>query len=314
MQIFESIFPIVAIAAAGYFIRWRNYLSDTENAALEKATFLYLIPCLLFLGTATAEMPAQMDWNLLLGFYGAVVVVYLLGIVLSWLLFRYRPLEQSVFGMGAAYSNVTVLGIPICLEILGQGAFLPMFIIIAIQNMFLFGFGTAMAERQRQQGVSILRHVAGVMKGLVLNPITGSLLAGLLVNLLGLPLYQPVLDSLGLLSRAAVPMALFVVGCSLTRYRIRGEVWPALVMVLCKLLILPAVVWLFMFRLFDVAPLWGATAVLLSAMPVGISVYVFARRYTCCETQAAAAIVLSSVLGVFSISFYAWFLQHTLPL
>jgi len=50
---------------------------------------------------------------------------------------------------------------------------------------------------------------------------------------------------------------------------------------------------------------WAQTAVLLSCMPVGISVYVFSVRYRCCENQAATAIVMSCVLSVFIISFYA---------
>lgn len=313
MPIFETVFPIVAVAAAGYFIRWRGYLSDAENAALEKATFFYLIPCLLFLGTATAEFPETMDWGLLLGFYGAVLLVYIAGILCARWLFGYEAVAQSVFGMGCAYSNVTVLGIPIILEILGQAALLPMFIIIAVHNMALFAFGIAMAERRREDGVSLLRHIAGVLRGLILNPITGSLLAGALVNLLGVPLWQPALDAVELLSRAAPPMALFVVGCSLTRYRIRGEVAPALCMVVAKLLLLPALVWYLVFGVFELAPLWGATAVLLATMPVGISVYVFSKRYESCESQAAAAIVLSSVLSVLSISFFAWLLQRQLP-
>jgi predicted permease len=43
-------------------------------------------------------------------------------------------------------------------------------------------------------------------------------------------------------------------------------------------------------------------------MPVGITVYVFSIRYRCCEDLVATAIVLSCMLSVLSISFYAWVL------
>jgi len=39
---------------------------------------------------------------------------------------------------------------------------------------------------------------------------------------------------------------------------------------------------------------------------VGISVYVFSIRYRCAEDLVATAIVLSCMLSVVSISFYAW--------
>lgn len=310
MQVFESVFPIVAIAIAGYCIRRFGYLNESENVALEKVAFSYLIPCLLFTGTATAEFPEQMDWLYLLGFYGAVVLVYLGAMLVSRLLFGYKALQQSVFGMGCSYSNVTVVGIPVCLEILGQVAFLPMFIIIAVHNLFIFTFGIVLAEIRSDGRAGLVRHIGKLFVKLVLNPITGSLLAGLLVNLLHIPFYGPVMSSLELLGRAAAPMALFVLGCSLTRYHLQGDIVPALVMVIGKLLVLPALVWWMMFRVFDVETSWAVTAVLLSSMPVGISTYVYSNRYRCCESLAATGIVLSSVLGIFSISFYAWLL-HT---
>src|SRR5690606_29437392 len=133
------------------------------------------------------------------------------------------------------------------------------------------------------------------------------------VNLLGVPIYGPLADAMGMLGRAAVPAALFVLGASLVRYRVRGELGPALWMTGLKLLILPAAMWALMFRVFAVDDLWGATAVLLSAMPVGVSVFIWARRCDCCEAQAGAAIVLSSILAVFSISFWSWLLP-TAPL
>ena len=308
MEIFEAVFPIVAIAVAGYFISSRGMLSNTEIAALEKSVFWFVLPCLLFFGTATAELPEQMDWMFLLGFYGTVAVLYLFSMLLAYKAFGYKAMQQSVFGMGCAYSNVTILGVPICLEILGEGAFLPMFIIISIHNMSLFAFGTFFAERDRENGASRFRHILTVCKGLILSPITGSLLAGGFVNLIGLPIYTPLMDSVELMSRAAPPMALFSLGCSLTQYHIRGEIVPAIVMVGIKLLVLPALMWFVMFRLLTVDPLWGATAVVLSSMPVGVSEYVFSKRYVCGEAQAAAAIVISSILGVFSISLFAYFL------
>jgi malonate transporter len=78
-------------------------------------------------------------------------------------------------------------------------------------------------------------------------------------------------------------------------------------MVAIKLLVMPALMWALM-RAFNVEHFWMQTAVMIAAMPVGISVYVFSRRYDCCETVAATAIVLSSLLSVASISFWVWWL------
>ena len=88
----------------------------------------------LLVRTKRRQLPANVHWDLLWGYYLAVFAVYLLGMGAARL--RYGPGQTrlSVVGMGCAYPNVTILGIPICLELLGQGAFVPMFMIIALHN------------------------------------------------------------------------------------------------------------------------------------------------------------------------------------
>jgi len=306
MHIIETLFPIVAIAFLAWLAAHKQFLADSEVRVLDRITFTCLVPSMLFYGTATANLPVVMDWSLLWGYYLAIFAVYLVGMVIARL--RYGPgqVRMAVIGMGCAYPNVTVLGIPICLELLGEAAFAPMFMLIAFNNLLIFSFGTCVAEMQRVEGSTMRSHLFNVGKELLKNPISGSLIMGAVVNLAGVPVYTPVLDALELLSRAAIPAALIALGAGLNRYRIRGEIPMALVLTGMKLMVLPGVVWLLTFQVFSLDTLWAQTAVLLSCMPVGISVYVFSIRYRCAEDLVATAIVLSCMLSVVSISFYAW--------
>ena len=304
MLVFEAVFPVVLVAALGFISRRLDWLSAVETDAIEKVSLWYLLPCLLFLGTASASFPAEMDWSFLWLFYLVVLAVYALGLLVGRVFFAYSLRQLSVYGMGGAYANVTVLGIPITLEVLGNAAFVPMLIVIAIHNLVLFGFGTVLAEFHTENHGSLPVKLLKTGRDVFLNPITGSLLSGALFNLLGFTLYVPLASALELLGRAAIPGALFGLGAALTRYHIRGELKPALAIVGTKLLIVPLVMWAVMV-VAGFEGLWAKTAVLMSAMPTGISVYVFARRYQCCETIAATAIVLSSILGIATISAFA---------
>src|SRR5210317_580638 len=127
MYIFETLLPIVTIAALAWFAARREFVSDVEVKSLEKITFNFLIPCMLFYGTATADLPEIMDWDLLLGYYLAVFFIYLLGMLIAYMRYGSGQARLGVIGMGCAYPNVTILGIPICLELLGDEAFIPMF-------------------------------------------------------------------------------------------------------------------------------------------------------------------------------------------
>ncbi len=302
MPVFQALFPVIAIAALGYFARHREWLSAPEAAAIERIAFWFLIPCLLFHGTATADFPDNIDWRYLLAFYVTVLLVYAGGMLLGKVLFGYRLLELSVFGMGGAYSNVTVLGIPIAVEVLGQGAFVPMLLIITFHNLVLYTTGTVLAGWSENNGTGLGKQLRGIGREMVLNPISSSLLAGAAWNLLGLPTPAPLVATLELLTRAAVPGAIFALGAALTRYHIRGEIPAALCIVVMKLVVLPLAMWLMMTRVFDIHGEWMQAAVLLCCMPVGISVYVFSRRYESCETAVATAIVISSLATPFAVS------------
>ncbi|MEY4640128.1 MAG: hypothetical protein RLZZ227_122 [Pseudomonadota bacterium] len=293
-SVFHALFPVIAIAALGYLARRRDWLSVSDAAAIERIAFWFLIPCLLFLGTATAEFPADIDWQYLLAFYLTVLLVFGAGMLLGKLLFGYNLRELSVFGMGGAYSNVTVLGIPIIIEVLGDAAFVPMLLIITFHNLVLYTTGTVLAGMQDSAG-GVAAQLRNVGKEMLLNPISSSLLAGAAWNLLNLPTPAPLVATLDMLTRAAVPGSIFALGAALTRYHVRGEIVPALWIVAIKLLVLPLAMWFIMTHWFAIDPEWMHAAVLLACMPVGISTYVFSRRYESCETAIAAAIVISAL-------------------
>jgi malonate transporter len=321
MSISNALFPVIAVAALGYAARYYHWLNELEAAGIERIAFWFLIPCLLFTGAATAEFPAQMHWSYLGAFYLVMLLVYGLGMLLGKYWFGYSLRELSIFGMGGAYANATVLGIPITLAVLGETAIVPMLVIICVHNLMIFALGTALAEWQpvTNSRPDAMPDVSGpaslparlwrVCTEMLLNPISGSLLAGSAFNLLGFTLFAPLHATLDLLGQAAVPGAVFGLGAALTRYHVRGELVQALVMVALKLCFMPALMWWAMTQVFEVELFWARTATMIAAMPVGISVYVFSRRYASCETVAATAIVLSSLASVVTITFWAWLIQ-----
>ncbi|MDR2212057.1 MAG: AEC family transporter, partial [Pseudomonadales bacterium] len=243
MNVFEAILPVVLVAALGYGARRLRLFNEIESAAIERASFWYLLPCMLFLGSATAAFPPVIDWSYLGAFYGVLFLVYLLGMALGRLCFKLDWSALSVFGMGASYANVTVLGIPLTLQFLGQDAFVPMILVITFHNLLLFGFGTLVVGLSRLEGGGLWAALKRVLYEMLINPISSSLLLGAAYNLSGIGLYAPLQRVLELLAAAAVPGTLFSLGAGLARYRIGGELGSASLIVLLKLLLMPFLMW-----------------------------------------------------------------------
>jgi hypothetical protein len=308
MTLFEILLPIIAIALVGH-VSARLAIFDAHGInSLSRFSFSLLIPSLLFINTAEAEIDLGASLDLLLGYYGAVLVTYLTALLLAKSLFGYNAREQSVFAMGATYPNSTVIGIPLVLQALGEEALTPLFLIISIQNLVLFAVGTFFAERQNLSLSNAIDSLALLIRQLFRNPITLGLIAGLLVNQLSIPLPDTVRTTFRLFSSAAVPTALFVLGASLTQYRVRDQWRPALVMSIMKLLIMPLLCGLLLFQWFAIPPLWAAAGLLASAMPVGINAYAFGTRYQCGLAPVAAGTLLSALLSLITISLILLFL------
>ena len=309
MPILETILPVLIIVLAGFLSVRSRHLSPADADSIATFVFTYPIPLLLFLGTVNARFPENMEWAFLLSYYLALIVVFLLTLGLSRMARGFSSPEQSVFSTAAVYANTTVIGIPVVMLVLGESALLPLFIIISIHNLVLFSLGILFAERDTLTLPSLLGNTRGILMQLLSSPITASLMLGGLFNILDIAIYPPLKEAMRIFSQAAIPAALFVLGAALNKYRIQGHIGDALLLVSLKLLLFPLLVWILAFHVFTIQPLWAATALLTSAMPVGMTAYIFAQRYQACLAPIATSIVLSTLLSIISLSFLISMLQ-----
>ncbi|MCB1671198.1 MAG: AEC family transporter [Gammaproteobacteria bacterium] len=302
MFVFSVLLPVLAISLVGYLTLSMRWFESRDADTLTRFTFNLLIPCLLFVSTSRSEFNLRESLSFLAAYYLVVLSMYCLGVLVASRVFHYPPEEQSVYAMGCAYSNTTIVGIPIVAQALGEAALVPLFFIISIQNLVLFAVGTIAAERAHMSTGSILGAIKRLLKQLLGSPITASLLAGLAVNALAIPIWEPLFASVELLAQGAVPASLFVLGMSLGQYHLSRQIVPAVVMTVFNIVLLPLGVWIAMFHVFDVDPVWAGAGVLASAMPVGMSALVFANRYRTGHGVVAAGSLISSVCSVFTLT------------
>jgi len=309
MAVFETIFPILVIVLFGFFTANRKRLNQNECDAISKFVFSYVIPVMLFVGTVNSDIPDNMAWEFLFSYYAALLFIYFIAILCAKFVFQFTASEQSVFSMGASYSNSTIVGIPICLYTLGEASLLPLFIIVSVHNLILFTVGMIVAEHSEFTLSSFFKSLLNVIKLLLTSPITVSLILGGIINMFDIDIYHPLKEALTLMSHAAVPSALFVLGTSLNKYKIRGHIAPALVIVFLKLFLFPLFVWLLAFKLYSIDPLWASTVLLTSAMPVGVSAYIFSQQYQVGEAPIAASIIISTIGSIFTLSILIPYIQ-----
>lgn len=310
MVIISIVVPIFGIVLLGYVAGRSPYFNEHDVRRLSKFVFNFAIPVMLFRALANTELPGQIEWGYLLSYYAGAFMVYGVGMLTGSLAFSQRPEERGVFGLGAAYSNTVLLGMPLILTALGEAAALPLFLLLTFHSGLMFFAVTAITEAARGKGQSLWKLPWITLKRLAKNPIVAGLMLGLLFNVLGLEMPGALDKIVETLSGAALPGAVFALGASLSRYRLAGNLPQAMILVGLKTVLHPVIVWLLATFVFGVDPLWTKVAVIMAAMPVGINAYLFAQRYNVCVAPVATAILLSTSLSVGTVSLLLFLLNR----
>ncbi len=302
MTIFFVVFPIFMIALLGYIVARWHILSERDIDGVSNFVFTIAIPVLLFHSLANIVLPPQINWRFLICYYSVILFIYALGVIISKRLFVHSAAEQGVFGLGASYSNMILVGLPIISTGLGDEALLPLFMLVSIHSALLFFIVTLLAERGNGAGQSSRQIARQTAQKLTHNPIIIGLAAGIGFNLLPFslpPLLNTTLDRFG---DASLPCALFVLGASLTRYKIAGHLREAWTLVGLKMVMQPLLVGLMAFGVFRLDPLWGSVAVMAAGMPIGVNAYIMAEKYEVGVATLSTAVLLTTLFAVVSQS------------
>ena len=309
IQAFAVIFPVIAIIGVGYASARRGILSADNVVTLNRFVFLLAAPALLFRNVALTEFPAIMPWGVWGSYYGAMLAVMGLSILVSFLVMRRASSsERVIIGFGSAFSNTVMLGIPIILTAFGRDAGLPLFLVLAFHGLLIFTIALFGLEVTTNPAMSLRDVFPKLGRAMRDQTVMLGLAAGVVWNFTGLGLAAPIDQFLEILGDAAIPVALISVGGRLAFIAWRASLGPSLYIGVFKLFVHPLGVYLCAHYLFGLPPLFTATITVLAAMPSGVFTAVFAEQYKTAEATASSAIAVTTVLGAVSIAFWlTWF-------
>ncbi|PRB75170.1 hypothetical protein CQ012_11545 [Arthrobacter sp. MYb214] len=327
LDVLYGVLPLFFVMLIGYGASHAPKFPASVEPALNVFVFYVALPALLYKVVARADISEGVP----LAFLWISIVSALLFALLSWLAFRYllcANRARALAGMlTTSFGNVSYLGIPIILGVMGTEAGFAAGMGQLVHNIiFMVGF-PILAQillpngKGGQHPASAARIARTIRNALVYSPVTWAMVLGGTVAILGVPVPRPVDDTVDLISAAAAPGALFVIGMSLKRTIDRsrarkhapvapdgsgaGGSWARTsiaAMVLGKLVAMPllTVAMLLVFAP-DLDRIWFNAAVLMAAMPVSATAYIMAQNDTGDGEPTAVAIVITCVLSVIAL-------------
>jgi len=236
------------------------------------------VPMLVFAVLADRQAPLADYASLALA--GAVVVLGS-GIVL-WPVAKWLKLETKTFLPPMMFNNSGNMGIPLLVLAFGEKA-LPAAVVLFIIEMLLhFSVGLYMLSPHTP------------LWRLLRMPIVLASLAGLAVNLGGIPLPGWFLEALHMLGGVCIPLMLFALGVRMLDIDFSDWKTGLLGAVLCPLsglvLAVPLIWWL------DLSGLQAAALWVFAALPPAVLNYLVAEQYRQ-EPHKVASLVLIGNLG-----------------
>jgi malonate transporter and related proteins len=307
----DVVLPVFLIIGFGYAAARAKLLSESAIDGLMRFSQSFAIPCLLFRSIAGLDLSTSFDIGLLSSFYIGAFVAFAVGFFGAHLGFA-RPLDESVaIGFACMFSNSLLMGLSITERAYGPEALAGNYAIIAMHSPLFYAFGIGLMEwvRSRGQGLSGLALSRQMAKAIFSQPLVIGIVAGLAVNLTGLPIPDSVGAAADMMARAGLPAALFGLGGILLRYRPEGDKALIALVVVITLVLHPVVTyalarWVFAI---DIAAL--RSAVVTSAMPPGVNAYLFAHLYGTGRRVAASSVLIATGISILT----AWFWLQVLP-
>lgn len=287
--------PLFLLVALGYalarFGGWHGPVAD----ALARFVFAVAVPALLFqLMSDFSKLPRVDPW-LVAAYFGGTFAVYGAAMIVARAAFAHDGAAAAVFGMGGVFANTVLLGIPLTQATLGDRAIPAISMVIVFHSLVMWTLVTVTVEWVRHRGPT-LASLWRTARGVALNPIVASILAGTAFGFTGFALPAVVDRTIALLSDAAAPLSLIALGMSLFAFGVREGWRESLAMSAIKLAVVPAVVY-GLARALALPPVETQAITVLAALPVGANVYLMARAFGALEGPVSSSIVLTTALS-----------------
>lgn len=305
------VLPVFMVVGAGYGAVRSGVLPDAGIDPLMNFAFKIAVPGLLFLAMYDLDLGATMRASPMVAFYGASIACFVGAALISRHLLGRRKSEAVAVGFAAMFGNSLLLGIPIIERAYDEAALAAGYALISFTAPLFFAIGILSMEILRSDGGSVGQVLRRAGRTTLSNPLMVGIGLGLAANLVDLPLPGPIYDTIAMLARAALPVAVFALGGVLTRYALKAEIGEALMISVFSLVVKPGLAWVVADAVFGLPEPFVQAAVVLAAMPPGINGYVFASMYDRAVGTAASAVLLGTMLSIVSITLWLALLGGT---
>jgi len=302
--VFESLLPVFLVIALGLLLRKSSIVPEPQWRGIESLGYWLLFPVLVMVSLINMDLK-NID-------LGAVTYAYLFAVIVQVMLIwcLRKPLNKVLGINDASYSSVfqtstrwnAFIALAIASKLAGDQGLaivaLVMAITVALLNIINIVAMTILTSDQKPTLRSTLINALKV-------PLIWGAFFGLVINLAEIPVYDPLMVSLQMISQAGLGIGLLTVGAGIQVSKLirpRSDVWIGII---AKLFLFPLLIFIAA-SMFGVTGLAFEMIMLCAAVSTAMNGYVLAREMGGDADLYAATASLQVVVSMFSIPLILW--------
>ena len=288
---FELQLTMFIMLAIGFFCAKRGMFTKEGRECLVSIFINVMIPC-----SVVSAFYKNMTQDLL-GKGGLMVLAFTADLTFCWLIgkvlyIKIRSDEQGILKYATIISNAQFMGFPIIQAIFGQEGL--MLASMAMIPSTIFTWTVALAQFTSMDGK---KGIKSVLK----HPCFLSVVAGILLGALKIPLPSCMVDVLDRMGNCVMPIAMLIIGSILAGVKARSILdWKLYYFSAIRLIGIPAVMYLF-FTAVKLDPLVRNVLVVMAGTPAGTITAMLAEEHGANAEFASQLILVSTLLSMITL-------------
>lgn len=294
MNIISTIIPIFIIISLGLFAKQKGFITPEFLNPANRLVYHIAIPAMIFSAISKASLNTQMNLKVIM-----ITLVSLMSIsAVAFGTARFLKMAGSskgTFIQCSFHGNLGYIGLAVAFYYLGDSGFVKAAIIAGFV-MILQNILAVFVLQYHSKSNAGHPKMVDTLKKTMANPVILSAIAGILFSLSNVTMPLILDRALDILKGLALPLALLIIGASLSFEKLKSRFLIVMVSSFLKVMVAPAIGFI-LFKFFLVHPKDYLPGLIILSSPTATLTYIMAKEIGGDPDFAVAAISICTIIS-----------------
>ena len=308
LNIVSSVFGYILF---GFFVNKLQILPKKYIDYFDFTGFNILLPLALIIYFWQVSFPQIDSIGLIISFFASGIFIFITGFLISKQFLNFKTDDSALFGLASCFGNTVAMGIPLMYAVLGPINTIPYMILVFFHGIIHFSYTVIIIEVYRNRKKSIVEIFYQILLGIIKNIVLFGMIIGFILNYSNLVVPSIMKGPLDIFVKLALPMVLISLGLALGNFKIRENIYGAILLTILKNFIQPIIAFCLANFILELDNLLVIIVTMAAALPSGSQSYYFAYRYNSLKAVVSSNVVLSTFVSFFTLSLLLVFFDIT---